>query len=568
MDIGKTIARIERDLAALKSASRLSHASIENTAIMVNDGTGSLRAIVGVQADGTTAVNVVNGGAPPVPSTPTVAPAVGGLAIGWDGKFANSTPCPLDWARVEVHASPTAGFVPSVVTLQATIETPQGGIAYVPFTGPGYVCLLSRNTSGTASAPTGVVGPYSPRPVAGEIGVGEILSTMIGDGAVTTPKLFANAVTTAKLAVGSVDATAIAVDALTGKIITGGTITGALLQTAASGQRITLNEASANKILVYNASGTAIGELSASGLLVKGTNGAIIQLDPNDAFPNLKLTNTNQTASAVINVSGANAVLGMNSGLFTAGTNTDMKWRTLFGYAASASTDFWAAERTRDGDTSFLLGGRIFMDGTSAQVGFRNSADITQDAVLSLVAGRASLSKARLTVAVPASANPALFVNADTGHTGSLLSLAVNAVEKVGVDKDGNLSASGTITAASSNTTTGLVAASGFTVNNFYAYRFGKVVALDLYLKRSGTTISATSGNITPDVQIATVPAGWRPTHTTINAAWDDGTSTGGWVIGTDGICTLRTATSDIIGEATSSGNGRNLRLHITFIQD
>jgi hypothetical protein len=109
-------------------------------------------------------------------------------------------------------------------------------------------------------------------------------------------------------------------------------------------------------------------------------------------------------------------------------------------------------------------------------------------------------------------------------------------------------------------TDTGLVAASGFAVNDFRGYRCGRNIVLDMYLNRTGTTIAATTGNIN-DTQICTVPAGWRPTNGTINGDWDDGTSSGGFVVGTDGICTLRTASSDIT-------NNRNLRLHVGFIID
>lgn len=106
--------------------------------------------------------------------------------------------------------------------------------------------------------------------------------------------------------------------------------------------------------------------------------------------------------------------------------------------------------------------------------------------------------------------------------------------------------------------TTGLTAATGFSVNDFYAIRSKGTVILDMYLNRTGADITATSGNIT-DTQICTVPSGWRPnTTSTITGNWDDGTAEGGFVVGTDGICTLRTASSNIV-------TGRNLRLHIAF---
>lgn len=110
------------------------------------------------------------------------------------------------------------------------------------------------------------------------------------------------------------------------------------------------------------------------------------------------------------------------------------------------------------------------------------------------------------------------------------------------------------------STNSGLVAASGFSVNDFRGYRSGRNIMLDLYLLRTGGTLTATTGNIN-DTQIATVPSGWRPTNGTINGDWDDGTANGGFVIGTDGVCTLRTASSDIV-------LNRNLRLHVGFILD
>ncbi|WP_399559458.1 hypothetical protein [Streptomyces chartreusis] len=557
MDIGQKLQQMEARIARIERSARLSHAAIDDTAIEVRDGTGGLRGILGVQSDGTTAVNIVNGAAPPAPSTPTVASALGGIAAGWDGTFADNAAIPLDWSRVEVHASTDSGFTAGPDTLQATIETPQGAIAYLPASAPTYVRLLARNTSGTASEPTAIVGPYSPTPVAGEIGIGEITETMISDGAVTTPKLFANAVTTPKLAAGSVDAVAIAADAITGKTITGGTITGTVIQTATSGQRITLNETGTHRILVYNSSGAIVGELSALGMGLVGSTGAKMILDPNATYPTLRMTNAAGTNEAIVNVvegtAGA-ADIGINSGKFTA-SGLDWKWRTFFG------NDFAVMERVRDGASTTNVGGRVALSATAATIGFNDTTNATADNNLTFISGTAQLNGGRLEILPDAAATSALYVNAASGHTGNLLRLLLNAVEKFRVDKDGNVLTAGDVMTTPITTTTGLSAASGFSTNNFYGYKVGKLVVIDLYMNRTGATITATSGNITPDVAIATLPAGWRPTHSTINGTWDDGTATGGWVVGTDGICTLRTATSDI-------ANNRNLRLHITFIQD
>ena len=296
MDIGAQLARLEKRLAKVERSSRLSSASLDNTALVVRDDSGSLRAVVGQQADGTSGIQVVNGPPPPAPSAPVVASVLGGVTVSWDGQFAGGAVIPLDWARIEVHASPTAGFTATAATLQSTIETAQGATVVVVTDDPVYVQLLARNTSGAASPPSAEAGPYGPTPVvasdvldgiittlkladdavtAAKVATGAIGTTEIADDAVTTPKIIAgailagqiaagavltdklaaeavtaakiaalaittdkldaNAVTTSKLAAGSVDATAIKADAITGKSITGGTITG----TDISGSTIT-----------------------------------------------------------------------------------------------------------------------------------------------------------------------------------------------------------------------------------------------------------------------------------------------------------------------------------------
>ncbi|MFE1452016.1 hypothetical protein [Streptomyces olivaceoviridis] len=461
MDIGRELQALRKHLEKVERAARLSHAAIDNTAVQVKDGNGSLRGIIGVQADGTTAVNIVNGTAPPIPSTPTVAPALGGVAVGWDGTVADGSVLPMDWSRVEVHTSATTGFTPTPETLRATIETPQGGICYVPATSPTYACLLARNTSGTASNPTPVVGPYSPKPVAGEIGIGEITETMISDGAVTTPKLFANAVTTPKLAAGSVDATAIAADAITGKTITGGQINGAVItggtvQTGTSGEHITLNELNQNKILLYNSSNVAVNELSARGLLVQGTNGAVLWLNPNATYPQLKLYNAANSNNALVQVSQSNpgatgdANLEMISGRFSGSGFSDMCWHTL------AMNDSYAIERVRFNDATTIIGGRVLLGSSGGTFAFKNTADSTQDTSLVVEANLAHLDNGRLQVLPPASTSSALYVNPATGHTGNLLRLAINAVDKTTVDKDGNIATAGNATVSGNLTVTGI----------------------------------------------------------------------------------------------------------------
>lgn len=110
-------------------------------------------------------------------------------------------------------------------------------------------------------------------------------------------------------------------------------------------------------------------------------------------------------------------------------------------------------------------------------------------------------------------------------------------------------------------TSTGLVAAPGFSAVSFAGYRAGNVVSLDIYLGVTTTVTPNTSGNITPDVLACTVPAGWRPTDQATNGIHDNGSASGGFVLDLDGTCTLRTANQSI-------SSGTNMRLHAAFIID
>ncbi|MFF8250074.1 hypothetical protein [Streptomyces griseus] len=200
MDIGRKLAALEKAVKELQRASRLSSASLDDAALVVRDGTGSLRGIVGQQGDGTTAVTIVNGPPPPQPSAPLVLSVIGGVAASWDGLFTDGV-LPLDWSRVEVHASEDSGFTPTAVTLQSTIETAQGATVIVHTDDPVYVRLVARSTSGTASAPSAQTGPYGPEPV---------VAADLLDGTVTTLKLADDAVTAAKVAASAVTPEALA----------------------------------------------------------------------------------------------------------------------------------------------------------------------------------------------------------------------------------------------------------------------------------------------------------------------------------------------------------------------
>ncbi|MFD4795893.1 hypothetical protein [Streptomyces anulatus] len=585
--LGRTMVNFQRRLERVEAQSRLKSASIDDAAIVVRDGTGSLRGIVGQQGDGTTAVTVVNGAPPPAPSTPTAAPALGGVSAGWDGMFADGAVIPMDWARVEVHASPNSGFTPDAESLVATIETAQGGIAYIPATVPQYVRLLARNTSGAASPATAQVGPYAPKPVAGEIGIGEITETLIADGAITTPKVFANAITTGLLAAGAVDAVALKADAITGKIITGGTINGADFHS---------DDGAGGLVDIENGTVTATA-----------ASGWSIEIDPSQVHPTITWRDELGGLAGEINglEDSTRPGLVISSGPFSDGTIADWRWVSGWGKAGTSGADAWRTSRIRESDTAFTQGGFIGLETDRANLAFIDNSSPDPDTNLQIEKGLLYLEEGRMTVEPPASSNSALWVTAKTGHTGRLIRAQVNAVDQFVVTAAGAVGAAGQISApsfaatgavtAASVTATGAVSAatvsttgtatiggtlgmanatvsgqitkdaawSTLSTNTGWAgyggaygpgrYRRmpdGSVFLRDLINRTAATT--PTTGEI-----VATLPVGYRPT-TTVQQNTFVGGSTGGSLsinINTNGTITLTNFSS---GATTylSTGNG------------
>ncbi|MFE2346135.1 phage tail protein [Kitasatospora cineracea] len=252
-ELARRIAALEAALPELSRASPLAYSSVDDGALSVT-ANGRLRAIIGQQPDGTTAVNVVNGPPPPTPATPTAVGVLGGVRASWDGQFTGGEPTPLDFTRVEVHASTTgADFTPGPDTLAGTIESPQGGSVLVPTTVPVTVLLMARSSSGKASEPSGTASAAPSKVVADEVlagivnelaladdavtaakvAVGAIDADAIADAAVTAVKIGQAAVIAGKLAADAVTPGTIAADAVTAREITAGAITTAELAAGA-----------------------------------------------------------------------------------------------------------------------------------------------------------------------------------------------------------------------------------------------------------------------------------------------------------------------------------------------
>lgn len=230
-ELAARIAKLEAAVPELARSSRLAHSSIDDGALTVTSA-GKLRAVIGQQPDGTTAVAIVNGPAPAAPGTPTVTSILGGIAVAWTGDWAKGGTCPANFARVQVHLLPDAKAQPDIRNPHATIESPAGGTVLLGLASydPVTVRLVAVNTSGTPSTPSAPVQGSARRLVGGDV----------EPKVLTAAQIDVDSLRAGILTAGSVTADMLKADAIDGKTIKGVTVTGGILQTAGSGRRVLL----------------------------------------------------------------------------------------------------------------------------------------------------------------------------------------------------------------------------------------------------------------------------------------------------------------------------------------
>ncbi|MGW3291494.1 hypothetical protein ACWDR3_43385 [Streptomyces sp. NPDC001002] len=110
------------------------------------------------------------------------------------------------------------------------------------------------------------------------------------------------------------------------------------------------------------------------------------------------------------------------------------------------------------------------------------------------------------------------------------------------------------------STTSGCVAASGFSVNTFSGRKVNGVTTVHVVRTYTGTTVAITPGGNLADTTMCTLPASWCPPEV-INAQFGHGSIDGECTIGTTGQITLRSILDDLT-------NGRNLRVTAVWISE
>lgn len=198
------LADYDRRLQALERTSKAAYTSIEGGTLDIYTDDGQLAGSVGVQPDGGIALVPEPAAAapPPTPGAPTVASALSGLTVTWDGWWDDSNAPPTDFAAMQVHVGAAADFTPDVTTLAAAIIDVTGGSVSLALEGyeERWIRLVALTTAGLVSAPSAAVAGKARQAVEQDL----------VDGVVTEVKLAENAVTEAKIALGSVGTAALA----------------------------------------------------------------------------------------------------------------------------------------------------------------------------------------------------------------------------------------------------------------------------------------------------------------------------------------------------------------------
>ncbi|MFF2822609.1 hypothetical protein ACFVRV_06100 [Arthrobacter koreensis] len=160
--LARRVVNLETKVNRALTSPQLGNSSLENGGkIEEYNEEGQLVSIIGKQPDGTHGAVVVSGPVPPRPAAPQASGGPGLLNYAWGGVFANAVtgepdetvPAPMDFARVEVHASRVSGFsAVTADTLIGTIESPRGSSnSVVAEAGTWYLVLVARALSGKAS---------------------------------------------------------------------------------------------------------------------------------------------------------------------------------------------------------------------------------------------------------------------------------------------------------------------------------------------------------------------------------------------------------------------------------
>lgn len=362
-------------IEATARTSQLQNASITNGAITIYDTDGETPLqYIGAQGDGTAGVVNVNGPTPPAPTAPAVEPSALGLSIAWDGTFADDIPQPADFDHAAIHLSTTSGFTHDASTLRGTLSR-AGSLSLTPLTvEPHYVVLVAVSTSGAESEPSAQA-VATPEPA---VAPGSITETEIADDSISTPKLQALAVIADKIAANAVTAGKIDAGAVTAeKLEAVLEIASRIIAGVENGARVELNSSGLH---AFNADSTETltvdgsdGSVSMIGELASGPNGSDrVRINPEGAdYPEIRFEPADDPENYSRIWSHPSDAMGQATLRLDSGFSTDGGSLTSY-LQTSEYIHAGVFSATEDGNP--VLGGHMFLNGTSLQIGVYDSA--------------------------------------------------------------------------------------------------------------------------------------------------------------------------------------------------
>lgn len=501
--------------------------------------------------------------APPVPKTPVVSDYLGQVRIYWDGTGSVGEAMPTDFRWIEVHVSTTSGFTPSSATLLDTLSTAGVAIATdLPYDTPVFVKFVSVDNNGNRSAASTQVSGTPTRVSGLDVAALAISTSQLGDGAVTALKIADATITSAKIgtaqilnanianaAIDDAKIANVAVGKLTAGSLVADITVSARIKTANTGARAEMNSTGFE---AFNSGGTrtffvqaSTGNVSILGDFKTGVAGggtAYLTIDDSTDRTTIAFWNSTGTKNAYINSPiGASAPqMGINTGSYTI-TGTTAGYSRLFlrdGGGITLET-VRASDQTSYGGLLRLLNNfailRVAPLG-GADTGGTVEVGTTSVEIMRNVSGTPTGGKVRVD-------NTAAWVeynNAGSGQHG--FNFTSTGVLQYGATRN--------------NIAWSASPASGFSIAEFGAWKFGGIVVLHALVTRTGGTLSQTSGNLSPDVTCMTI-SGTTPSYSpTVHGG--NGAVTVEAIFNSDGTVNLRTASADI-------GTSSNIRLGCVF---
>lgn len=125
----------------------------------------------------------------------------------------------------------------------------------------------------------------------------------------------------------------------------------------------------------------------------------------------------------------------------------------------------------------------------------------------------------------------------------------------------GNWIAWGRLRDSADTTTGGAAASTGFDLVEWSARRVGLHCYIRLAVTRTGVTITSSSAGNIGDLDLATIPAGWRPAESIVEVNACDGFGDGGCQVHSSGLVRLRTWSPNGTIES-----GRTIRLSGSYL--